>query len=375
MITHLSVKGFKTLRDFSVPLTRVSVLVGPNNCGKSNVLRALSFLGETVRVGLEVATLRVGGESEVLSRSGDGQLEIEIEAKFGQTTLKYKIGNATKSHPRGIEELSSDGEFKIRPTSLGSDGSASIFISSEDRTKLGGLLPGGILRTFGERPTCPVPIRRLYEYLTAIALADFSMDRLRAKSLPVPGVELETSGENLAAVLDRLHGEAPAVRKRIEREVSAVVPTITGIVTPTVDAAGNKVVGISEGDEVFKAEAVSDGILLFIALSTVSQMSGGRGFVCLEEPDKGIHPRRIREILEQVNNVAKTGSQFLLTTHSPVLLDEFRDYPESVLILDRQDGGTRAKPLTELPDIQAQLREVSLGDLWYSGVLGGVPPK
>ena len=31
MITKFSVKGFKTLKDFSVPLTRVSVLVGPNN--------------------------------------------------------------------------------------------------------------------------------------------------------------------------------------------------------------------------------------------------------------------------------------------------------------------------------------------------------
>lgn len=375
MITKLSINGFKTLKDFSVPLTRVSVLVGPNNCGKSNVLRALSFLGETVRVGLEVATLRAGGDSEILSRSGDGKLEIEIEAEFGRTTIRYKIGNATKSHPRGIEELSSEGEFKIRPTSLGADGSATIFITNEDRSKLGGLVPGSILRTFGERPGCPEAIRRLYEYLVGLAVADFSMDRLRSKSLPVPGVQLMASGENLAAVLDRLHGEAPSVRKRIEKEVSAVVPAITGVVTPTVDADGNKVVGISEGDQVFRAESVSDGILLFIALSTVSQMNGGRALVCLEEPDKGIHPRRIREILDQVNRVAAGGSQFLLTTHSPVLLNEFRDYPESVLILDRPDEWTRVQQLSSLPDVQEQLKEVSLGDLWYSGVLGGVPPK
>lgn len=374
MITHLSVKGFKTLKDFSAPLTRVSVLVGPNNCGKSNVLRALSFLGTTVRNGLQAALLRAGGSADVLSRSGDGRFEIAVRAQFGGTSVNYKIGSANEASPRGVEELWASGEFEMKSVRRG--GAHVIMMRpGYEPVEMDSADPGDLLRDFSELDVCPEPVRRLRDYLIGLTIADFSMDRLRAKSLPVPGVELEATGENLAAVLDRLHGEAPSVRKRIEREVSAVVPSITGIVTPTVDGEGNKVVGISEGDEVFKADAVSDGILLFIALSTVSQMSGGKAFVCLEEPDKGIHPRRIREILEQVNAVAKTGSQFLLTTHSPVLLDEFRDFPESVLILDRNDGGTRARPLSDLPDLQTQLRDVSLGDLWFSGVLGGVPPK
>jgi predicted ATPase len=94
MITQLSIKGFKTLKDVSLPLTRVSVLVGPNNCGKSNVLRALSFLGAIVREGLPDAVRRFGGPSEVFSRSGDGRLEIALEAKFRETTVHYRIGTA-----------------------------------------------------------------------------------------------------------------------------------------------------------------------------------------------------------------------------------------------------------------------------------------
>ncbi len=374
MLTHLSVKGFKTLKDFSVPLTRVSVLVGPNNCGKSNVLRALSFLGTVAREGLSAAIRHDGGLAELASRSGDGRIEIAIEAKFESTTVRYRISTGEKGRKRGVELLEAEGAVAVQ-AQLADEGLSTVASIQGNNLMFQAVEPGDVLRTLRRHAACPPPIRQLSDFLEGLVLADFSIDRLRAKSLPVPGVELKPTGENLAAVLDRLHGEAPSIRKRIEREVSAVVPSITGIVTPPVDAEGNKVVGISEGDEVFKADAVSDGILLFIALSTVSQMSGGKAFVCLEEPDKGIHPRRIREILEQINAVAKTGSQFLLTTHSPVLLDEFRDFPESVLILDRQDGGTRATPLSELPDIQAQLRDVSLGDLWYSGVLGGVPPK
>lgn len=374
MITQLSIKGFKTLKDFSVSLTRVSVLVGPNNCGKSNVLRALSFLGAAVREGLPTAILKAGGDSEVFSRTGDQHLEIGLEARFGKTSLKYLIGTATPTRAHGIEDLTTEGEYQVR-SSLGSDGSADLAIAGDDRSRVSGLVPGSILRLFSQRLGCPEPIRRLHEFLGGVALADFSMDRLRDKSRPAPGVQLQANGENLAAVLDRLHGDALATHKKIEREVSSVAPSITGIVTPTVDTHGNKVVGIVESDQTFKADSMSDGILLFIALSTVSQANGGRALVCLEEPDRGIHPRRIREILEQVNRVAAAGSQFILTTHSPVLLNEFRDYPESVLILDRPDEWTRVQQLSSLPDVQTQLRGVSLGELWYSGVLGGVPPK
>lgn len=368
MITKLSIKGFKTLKDFSVPLTPVSVLVGPNNCGKSNVLRALGLLRSAVRVGLTEAIRQAGGSSDVLSRSGDGRLEISLEAQFAKTTVSYQVANPRSLFPRGLEQVSAAGEFELKATTLVPSGPQRASGSPPYSPGLG-------LRNLLGKHDCPQAIRQLGDFLEGLVVADLSMDRLRAKSLPIPGIELQPSGENLAAVLDRLHGERPSVRKNIEKEVSSVVPAITGIVTPTVDAEGNKVVGIAEGDQVFRADAVSDGILLFLALSTVTQMSGGRTLICLEEPDKGIHPRRIKDIVEQVNRVAATGSQFLMTTHSPVLLDEFRDFPESVLILDRPDGGTRATRLSELPDVQAQLREVSLGDLWYSGVLGGVPPK
>lgn len=369
MITKLSVKGFKTLKDFSVPLTRVSVLVGPNNCGKSNVLRALTFLSTTVRDGFAAAVEDAGGSNEVFSRLGERRLEISVEALFGSTTIQYTLAGPKLR----VEELSSQGEFELR---IQQTPSGSFVFLQGTPIALESRKPESLLRAVLEMPRCPEPIQDFGRHLERLVVADFSMDRLRAKSLPVPGVQLKASGENLAATLDRLHGEQPAVRRRIEQEVSAVVPAITGIVTPTVDAEGNKVVGILEGDQVFKADAVSDGILLFLALSTVSQMSGGRAFVCLEEPDRGIHPRRIKEILEQINRVAATGSQFLLTTHSPVLLNEFRDYPESVLILDRTDEqGTRATQLSSLPDVQRELRDISLGELWYSGVLGGVPSK
>lgn len=44
MITRIEIDGFKSLRDFAVDLEPLTVFVGPNNAGKSNILEALALL-------------------------------------------------------------------------------------------------------------------------------------------------------------------------------------------------------------------------------------------------------------------------------------------------------------------------------------------
>ena len=43
MLTRLEVDGFKSLRDFSIDLEPLTVLLGPNDAGKSNILEALAL--------------------------------------------------------------------------------------------------------------------------------------------------------------------------------------------------------------------------------------------------------------------------------------------------------------------------------------------
>ena len=79
--------------------------------------------------------------------------------------------------------------------------------------------------------------------------------------------------------------------------------------------------------------------------------------------------------MDQLRRVAEQGTQIVLTTHSPVLLNEFRDFPECVLIFDRDETGSHVTKLSDRPDWVAALRTAPLGELWYAGVLGGVPTR
>jgi len=105
----------------------------------------------------------------------------------------------------------------------------------------------------------------------------------------------------------------------------------------------------------------------------------------VEEPENGIHPRRIKEIIDYFFNIAEEkGIQVILTTHSTVVIDQFKDLPESIFVFDKKDQSTQIRNLKT--DIIAEDKQKSkelhvpeldlsgsLGDHWAAGLIGGVP--
>lgn len=338
MITELHVRGFKSLVDVKIPFgPGITVMVGANNSGKTNVLSALKLLRECARTSNSKA----------------------IEALGGFASLKS----------RGASSISIDASIRLNDSAF-------------SRGYHWGQEPGeGIAAAFGANQ---LPLPSYFEQSSAadktfrgIRIFDLAVASIRAEAALEPNARMESDGLNLAAVIDILANTKPDLLERISSEVQRAAPEVKRVLTPPGSRPGTKVIGIQEqSGHVFRADEISDGLLLLIALSTASQRVGaGPGrFLAIEEPERGIHPRRLRELLDQFRRLANRGTQILLTTHSPLVLDEFRDTPESVLILDRDEQGTHVQRLSDHPEWQAQVGlGAPLGDLWYSGLLGGVP--
>jgi predicted ATPase len=370
VLTRLKVQGFKTLIDFDAPLSKVTVLVGPNNAGKSNILKALGYLSDVARAGSIAADSAAGGVEELTTRGRRQSPSFLIEAELAGSKYTYEFcPNGPWSGGQPKESLTVHGKRLIQCwwTPQGSQ----LQVNGVAERPPGASTPGELLNAVG-RWGSTEEVTAFHSFLSGMIIADLSADSIREPSEIVPLPTLHPSGRGLAAVLDGLQSK-PLMRAAIDEAIRQAIPSVSAVVTLPDDKPGYKVVGVAEGNTAYRARHVSDGVLLFIAITTVSQMSGGKTVIALEEPDKGIHPRRIVDIIDQVNRIANQGTQFLITTHSPVLLNAFRDFPESVLIVDRGDRGTVAKRLSDMPNIEEQLRDVQLGDLWYSGVLGGVP--
>jgi hypothetical protein len=96
----------------------------------------------------------------------------------------------------------------------------------------------------------------------------------------------------------------------------------------------------------------------------------------------GIHPRLLRRVRDAIYRLAypresdrRDPVQVIATTHSPYFLDLFKDHPEEIVIAEKQEEGVKFQRLSDRADIDQILTDAPLGEVWYSGVLGGVPAE
>ena len=365
MIESIEVTGFKTLRQVTIPLAPgITVLVGANNSGKSNILTLLSLLYAAARTGnLSSALDLVCGPGSALTRGGNGELKVSVRFREGGGTASYAIGLPS------LESL----EYTVDGASHSARRAADGMFSFPDGGGAAGPVGVGLFNWNGQA-TVPAPVAALHRALTGIVVRDLSVAALREPSLTRPGVELERDGRNLGAVLDDLN---PDLRDLVQRDVMNAAPEVKRVLARNATQPGTKVVGVQELDgSVFAASEMSDGLVLFVGYSVSAALAGGgASLLALEEPERGVHPRLIRDLVDLLRNVSQQGRQVVLTTHSPELLNEFRDQPESVLILDRDESGTHVTRLADRPDWVAGLQDQPLGEIWYSGILGGVPHR
>jgi predicted ATPase len=131
------------------------------------------------------------------------------------------------------------------------------------------------------------------------------------------------------------------------------------------------------------AENLSQGTLYVLATLALAFDPAPPSIICLEEIDRGIHPRLLREIRDALYRLSYPKSfgekrapvQIVATTHSPYLLDLFKDHPEEVVIAQKEGQEARFERLVDRPDFRELLSEGPLGDIWFSGILGGVPEE
>ena len=89
----------------------------------------------------------------------------------------------------------------------------------------------------------------------------------------------------------------------------------------------------------------------------------------IEEPENGVHPSRLRTIARLLRRLTeptenRSGTQVILTTHSPYLLDEDIQPREAFFCYRDQSGAATATRFDAIPDLEERLSDYSLGELW-----------
>lgn len=358
MIGRFHVQNFKCLRDVTVDFAPFTVLIGPNDSGKSSLLQAID----------EISTIFGGEEIEfdksynelVWRRDSKRNIMWDLVESVSNTRFHMCISGTTKQtvfkkeiedHLRTIEKTGF-----IRSYDWNLTKNAFTFRLSASS------------RTASEKILTDHPYK-------------FHPDALRKMSPPEPSPTLNEEGSNLAAVLDAmLTGPDRASLHELERNLYQTIPTLRGISAPTVFSQLNAKQKIAlkalqfvlAGNEhppiTIPASLVSDGALLLTAYLALAYGDTPE-ILLIEEPENGLHPSRLRMIIDLLRKmttgeVGNRKRQVIITTHSPLLLNYCQ--PEEVRIVTRDaEGATQVTPLTAVPDIRRLLEEFGLGELWY----------
>jgi predicted ATPase len=212
----------------------------------------------------------------------------------------------------------------------------------------------------------------------------FSLDAV-AIAAPVvlkPYLELEHNGANLAGVLDQLRDQNPERFEEINEQVGRWIPEFDRILFET-PLQGHRAIALRtrKGGHKIGADQLSQGTIIALALLTLASLPKPPSIVCLEEPDRGLHPRLLRDVRDALYRLAypdgahekREPVQVIATTHNPYFLDLFREHPEEIVIAEKIGLDAKFSRLSDRGDLEEILGDAPLSEVWYSGVLGGVP--
>ena len=328
MITSIRFQNFKALRDVTLPLGRFTLIVGPNGSGKSTAMQAFQFvLDETPK------------SLKDWSTHGTLQNSVKVHVTWLEDGTEYVTGAVLKS--------------------------ASSFIEYPSEADSVGFYAG-----------------KLRNYLKSFRMFSFDASAIAGAVDTSPNPQLGEDGSNLAAVLDALRDTHPERFEALNKELNRWLPEFDRILFETPDKGRKSfLVRTSVGHHRLRASALSQGVLFALAFLALAYLPEPPSIVCFEEPDRGIHPRLLVDIRDAMYRLAfpenygeeREPVQVIATTHSPYLLDLYKEHPEQIVIAHKNEDGVQFERLSEKPHLNEILEGAPLGDIWYSGILGGVP--
>ncbi len=181
---------------------------------------------------------------------------------------------------------------------------------------------------------------------------------------------LGEKGQNIAAVLDYLVRRDRNAFDSYVEHIRQFIPGLEGLEVSTPSAQHRSVQTCSEREHwLVSAEGMSVGVRIMLFFVALCYHPSPPPLVLLEEPENGVHPGRLGDIVELLRKLTKgefgKKVQVIFTTHSPYLLDVIKIDNEQVLIFQREpsDGSRTAKPINR-DRMKLFLDEFNLGEVW-----------
>jgi predicted ATPase len=312
MLDAMRISNFRCLKALEVTLKPITILIGPNDSGKSAFLAAVNKL--------------ISGEHF-------------LPDDFWKRDQKHIINIEGSTHGVAISNTSEGAKER----------------------------PGAALKT---------------------------LHPIQLFQLPSQGVNMESQGHNDDSGPPSIHADGsnvPALldyflrrdRKRFFEIVEALkllVPGLQDLTIATTDPGKRRLDLVVESGLSIPANQSSTGVRLLLVFVALAYHPSPPKIILLEEPENGIHPKRLADVLELLRGITigRYGgykTQVIITTHSPYLLDLIDPEKEQILVFRRLPDGSRTAQATDTSRLRLFLDEFMLGEVWYNQGEEGLVPR
>ena len=375
MITRFQIQNYKALRDVTLNLTPMHVLIGPNDSGKTSILEALVSLCRSVDHRLREAFVGSWQGAELVWKGDIDQIvAFEARGNVGEKNWKYRIGCLFVRRERDVRLEEEVLRFDpMSETALDSPGysSTAVYNFTEE----------GYKAPQNQRSA----VRELYQALSGVHLYRWVP---RLLSLPVAAqsqrqFRMESTGFGLALCLDDILGYDRRRFEELENHFKRIFPEVDSIMLirgeaftgpiddpeqiPRLEQAEGKGLyfRFRKDKQELPAAQVSDGMLLVLAYLTILYLPHPPRVLLIEEPENGVHPKRLQDVLQILRDLIdeQGHTQVILTTHSPYVVDQFQ--PDEVSLCHKgEDGSVVVHQLSESRTVKEQIDVFTLGEIW-----------
>lgn len=363
------------LRD-GIDFGALNVLIGPNGSGKSNVIALLQFLQESLsgagtdeqrgRTNFEDAIFRLGG-ARILDGTLDPPANVGIEYRLPTSSdetilnLELLVQNAHRQVIIAREFLGSDrgqpdpflfydahsernggsgrGVVSVYDDPQGSNWGTRSRSSHFERVQevpVNELALSAMPRLLENSENSPeaTPLYGLRGRIIGTTGAwrfynanDMNLEQIRLSEpkLGQSDFYLSPSGENLALVLYNLVQENFEFEESLNDMIKDILPKTRRLRAVTSGRLSLTVEWYFDGcaDPFFLSE-MSDGTVRMLCWAVILHSPKLPSLIVIDEPEVGIHPAWMRILAEWIKRAAR-GTQIIVCTHSPDLLDYFTD--------------------------------------------------
>jgi energy-coupling factor transporter ATP-binding protein EcfA2 len=386
MITEIGIEGFKSLEKVDLKLGKLNLFVGANASGKSNFLDALRVL-QGIGYGFTIAEIFNGKPKSASSEVWEGIRGGTARAKFagpaetqssdplafrvclkaprGSHVFSYSIHISTESGSIVSEGLKMD-SMPLFETSEWADSAA----LAENSHKSGRPALHSLDRVLSLDQAEEKELEASRKLLSNMQRLSPSPEILRTYGQVLQADRIGEAGENFASLVKTI------LKSRNDRDaftswLQQLLGTEAEKVKILKGAKGEPLFALERGGTDFNADVLSDGTLRFAALVSAFFQPDMPDVITVEEIENGIHPGRIRLLLELLKSQSsEDGPQVFATTHSPVVLAwlEEEDYETTFFCKrDEESGASIIKPLSEIPHLVELVRKHSISDMFVEG--------